>query len=132
MKKRLLMSVIVGALFLLPLVAHATNGYVCRVLEYNYFGFGNNGGLLINFYSGAHCTGSYQTTAYACTTGSSDPVCSGSSYYTYSEAQLMAIMHELVESGRSGNQVVYFTGSGAQCKGTGGTNCLQEIDFYSN
>jgi len=114
---------------LLPVAANATIGYVCEVEEYNYSGFGSYGGVLVSFYSGKACSGSFQATLYACTTGSTDPVCTASSYNTYTADQLLAVYDNLVQHARTGNSVRYYTST--SCKG-GGTGCLDSLTFRGN
>lgn len=126
MKKTFLASIIAGALLILPSVASATTGYVCSVEEYNYFPFGNYGGFFVSLYSGQNCTGSFLATGYACTTNSSATVCSSSAYYTYSEAQLMALLHEIIGAKRTGSPVALYMSNA--CK-SGGSSCLQDIVF---
>lgn len=127
--KKLMLAVVVAIVGLLPLAANATTGYVCRVNQYNYFAFGNDGGVLVSFYSGPNCTGSFQFTGYACTANSSTASCSSSSYYVYTAAQLLNLFDSLVEHGRGGNRVDYVTGSSCQ---NSGTNCLQSLNFYAD
>jgi hypothetical protein len=129
MKKFISMLFVAAILYLAPLTANATLGYVCKVIQYNYSGFGNNGGLLVSFYSGAACSGSLLLTGYACTANSTSASCSSSAYYTYTEAQLLSLMGQLVEHGRSGNRINYVTS--ATCR-AGGASCLQAVEFQSN
>jgi hypothetical protein len=129
MKKFLLGLIAVVGLSLLPVAANATNGYVCEVQEYNYSGFGNYGGILVSFYSGKNCTGSVQGVMYACTTGSTDPVCTSSSYYTYTADQLLAIYGNFIAHARSGNMVRWYTTTSCQ---SGGTSCLDAFYFRGN
>ena len=101
----------------------------CEVKQYNYSGFGSYGGILMRFYTAPNCGGSLAATLYACTTGSTDAVCSASVYNTFSEPQLQSIYTNLIGHARSGNAVNYLTTT--SCKG-GGTNCLESVYFKGN
>jgi hypothetical protein len=126
MKKLLTSVVLAGALFALPKVASAANGYVCHVVMYNYSGLGTSGGLLITFYTGANCTGSFAYTGYYCSASATSNVCASSSYWTYSQAQLVGLLGEFGASARAGRSLYY---SNANACKTSGSTCLGQVNF---
>jgi hypothetical protein len=130
MKKLSLAVVAVAALTLAPMVAQATDGYVCRVNQYNFGGFGTNGGILVSYNTLPNCGGSFQYTGYVCSAGSTSASCSATSYYIYSEAQLQSLFQRFVEAGYTGKKVNYVN-SGTTCR-TGATTCMEHFNFYSN
>jgi hypothetical protein len=129
MKKLCLSLVAAAALYLVPAAAHAVDGYVCRVNQYNFSGFGTNGGILVSFNTSPNCAGSFQYTGYFCSAGSTSTGCSSSSYYVYTEAQLQSLFNAAREAGSSGRKVNYQQAT--TCK-SGGTSCMEHVNFYSN
>ena len=110
----------------IPFFAHADYGYICEVQQYNYSGFGPDGGVQLTFYSQPNCSGSYLYTGYLCTGGTST-VCTNDSYHNnFSEAQLQSHYDAAIEAASNGDKVRFYFSS--SCK-SGGSSCLDVVYF---